>query len=100
MDQLFCCCHRTQNSGAKAGEQAESLELTVLPMRARKNQKVIDHSSSTFDSFLEEEGDRKSTRLNSSHRCISYAVFCLKKKKKKKKIKQKKKNKKQKITPK
>src|SRR5437764_4480404 len=30
-------------------------------------------------------GDRKSTRLNSSHRCISYAVFCLKKKKKKKK---------------
>src|SRR5437879_10430566 len=28
-------------------------------------------------------GDRKSTRLNSSHRCISYAVFCLKKKNKK-----------------
>src|SRR5690242_21480831 len=30
-------------------------------------------------------GDRKSTRLNSSHMSISYAVFCLKKKKKKKK---------------
>src|SRR2546428_4897177 len=29
-----------------------------------------------------EEGDRKSTRLNSSHDQISYAVFCLKKKKK------------------
>src|SRR5690348_17465465 len=29
--------------------------------------------------------DRKSTRLNSSHPSISYAVFCLKKKKKKKK---------------
>src|SRR5207248_11217927 len=28
------------------------------------------------------ERDRKSTRLNSSHRTISYAVFCLKKKKK------------------
>src|SRR2546427_658765 len=28
------------------------------------------------------EGDRKSTRLNSSHSQISYAVFCLKKKKK------------------
>src|SRR5438132_4343704 len=27
------------------------------------------------------EGDRKSTRLNSSHTVISYAVFCLKKKK-------------------
>src|SRR6266498_5949246 len=49
--------------------------------------------------------DRKSTRLNSSHVRISYAVFCLKKKKKthellfykkkkKKKIKKKKKNKK------
>src|SRR2546426_2665521 len=28
-----------------------------------------------------EDGDRKSTRLNSSHLVISYAVFCLKKKK-------------------
>src|SRR5437867_6571257 len=34
--------------------------------------------------------DRKSTRLNSSHRTISYAVFCLKKKKKKKSKKNKK----------
>src|SRR5438876_8661579 len=33
--------------------------------------------------------DRKSTRLNSSHPSISYAVFCLKKKKKKKKSKYK-----------
>src|SRR5437588_5236777 len=33
--------------------------------------------------------DRKSTRLNSSHTVISYAVFCLKKKKKKKKKKSK-----------
>src|SRR6266478_6911524 len=40
--------------------------------------------------------DRKSTRLNSSHSQISYAVFCLKKKKKKKKkiLYKKKKNKK------
>src|SRR2546422_11766657 len=30
------------------------------------------------------QGDRKSTRLNSSHGYISYAVFCLKKKKKEK----------------
>src|SRR5438132_14429018 len=30
--------------------------------------------------------DRKSTRLNSSHTVISYAVFCLKKKKKKKRV--------------
>src|SRR5690348_17425389 len=32
-----------------------------------------------------QKADRKSTRLNSSHPSISYAVFCLKKKKKKKK---------------
>src|SRR5690625_6279252 len=35
--------------------------------------------------YINEEGiDRKSTRLNSSHVAISYAVFCLKKKKDKK----------------
>src|SRR5690242_20975936 len=33
--------------------------------------------------LLSFEKDRKSTRLNSSHMSISYAVFCLKKKKKK-----------------
>src|SRR5258708_26950602 len=31
--------------------------------------------------WLRDRGDRKSTRLNSSHQIISYAVFCLKKKK-------------------
>src|SRR5690625_6721628 len=34
--------------------------------------------------IYEEGADRKSTRLNSSHVAISYAVFCLKKKKKEK----------------
>src|SRR5258705_4275196 len=34
-----------------------------------------------FTICLPREGDRKSTRLNSSHLGISYAVFCLKKKK-------------------
>src|SRR2546427_4674871 len=33
--------------------------------------------------WMDGYGDRKSTRLNSSHSQISYAVFCLKKKKKK-----------------
>src|SRR2546426_3322957 len=38
-----------------------------------------------IESAIDENGsgDRKSTRLNSSHLVISYAVFCLKKKKKK-----------------
>src|SRR5437764_14234188 len=38
-------------------------------------------TSSTHGLKSATPGDRKSTRLNSSHRCISYAVFCLKKKK-------------------
>src|SRR5947208_6095111 len=33
-----------------------------------------------YNSLLSEAADRKSTRLNSSHQIISYAVFCLKKK--------------------
>src|SRR5690625_6605981 len=43
---------------------------------------VIVDQNATVNTF---PGDRKSTRLNSSHVAISYAVFCLKKKKKKEK---------------
>src|SRR3712207_8786371 len=38
-----------------------------------------DVAKALFD-VLKRDGDRKSTRLNSSHANISYAVFCLKKK--------------------
>src|SRR5207247_9509169 len=41
-------------------------------------------SSRAGSSLIASSEDRKSTRLNSSHEWISYAVFCLKKKKKKK----------------
>src|SRR5437762_5611710 len=54
-------------------------------LRARKtfafNRYGRDNGSTIGDTLLVSR-DRKSTRLNSSHRCISYAVFCLKKKKK------------------
>src|SRR5258708_29807826 len=45
---------------------------------------VLCYCSLPRDSKIEDvfNGDRKSTRLNSSHQIISYAVFCLKKKKK------------------
>src|SRR5205807_3612786 len=58
----------------------------------------LSSSVSTMAEQLMAMKDRKSTRLNSSHLVISYAVFCLKKKKKKKKknIKKKKKKKKNK----
>src|SRR5699024_11859915 len=40
-----------------------------------------DHSQPKNKKTSSTESDRKSTRLNSSHVSISYAVFCLKKKK-------------------
>src|SRR5437660_4335177 len=52
----------------------------------------LDCLSSHRDLALRQSRDRKSTRLNSSHVAISYAVFCLKKKKKKKKKLQKRTN--------
>src|SRR5437762_7216442 len=42
-----------------------------------------DHAGDVALDQPQHRQDRKSTRLNSSHRCISYAVFCLKKKKQK-----------------
>src|SRR4051812_6384889 len=45
--------------------------------------KIVFASSETTYGICFAQGDRKSTRLNSSHMSISYAVFCLKKKKKK-----------------
>src|SRR5438067_3267927 len=41
----------------------------------------MPHDASVLGESFEATGDRKSTRLNSSHVSISYAVFCLKKKK-------------------
>ena len=50
--------------------------------------------ANSFINFIDNSiKDRKSTRLNSSHVAISYAVFCLKKKKKQKKKRKKKKKK-------
>src|SRR5260221_10501063 len=44
---------------------------------------VLIHNGKLYEEDLGAALDRKSTRLNSSHTVISYAVFCLKKKKKK-----------------
>src|SRR5438034_5523629 len=42
---------------------------------------TVEAWTDTFRGWQQEFADRKSTRLNSSHTVISYAVFCLKKKK-------------------
>src|SRR5436189_4850519 len=59
----------------------------IVDRRVHTPRFVEKHSFISADGFISElfydnKLDRKSTRLNSSHRCISYAVFCLKKKKK------------------
>src|SRR5688572_31334243 len=62
------------------GRQAEVKEL----YEAVVNKRPLFHDGRWGEATLEVcLGDRKSTRLNSSHSQISYAVFCLKKKKKK-----------------
>src|SRR5688572_31687463 len=61
-----------------------ALRLSVGDQKLRPHSLVVGRGDSPA---LEQEGrqqDRKSTRLNSSHSQISYAVFCLKKKKKQK----------------
>src|SRR5690625_6035594 len=45
------------------------------------NRQAREEAESTRDFIILHYQDRKSTRLNSSHVAISYAVFCLKKKK-------------------
>src|SRR3989442_11952432 len=53
------------------------------PDEAEKFEQLVSYTASLAYHFVENgvEVDRKSTRLNSSHVRISYAVFCLKKKK-------------------
>src|SRR3712207_8257555 len=57
--------------------QARHDPLTGLPNRTEMTQQLDRHLAAGTPL-----ADRKSTRLNSSHANISYAVFCLKKKKK------------------
>src|SRR3989440_4347440 len=65
------------------------LRASGVPYDVRKDKPYLDYETYDFDVVVGEHGDvydrylvdRKSTRLNSSHDQISYAVFCLKKKK-------------------
>src|SRR5437762_11194002 len=54
----------------------------ALPISHAEEKLLVEQIVSGRDRIQSElaKVDRKSTRLNSSHRCTSYAVFCLKKK--------------------
>src|SRR5438874_9895755 len=71
---------RGENVDEAARKIVELITRLNMPMQ-RHAVKLREHIDRQFFAQLQ---DRKSTRLNSSHVEISYAVFCLKKKKKKK----------------
>src|SRR5438132_7502134 len=61
----------------RSGQECASHKV-LLGTLGRLQILAVVGDASAFDDFVSE--DRKSTRLNSSHTVISYAVFCLKKK--------------------
>src|SRR5205814_10459998 len=70
---------RERDAHVEASLTAERRQQRVRPLAFEDLQ-----DGCRGEQILERERDRKSTRLNSSHLGISYAVFCLKKKKKNK----------------
>src|SRR3989454_2958741 len=68
----------TRTAERSAGRQ---LEQGRLALASRNYQLAASVLSQVTENYAGTHADRKSTRLNSSHLVISYAVFCLKKKK-------------------
>src|SRR5437762_9317432 len=71
----------TQFVGRERRQNAVKKRMCCYAVACRRSW-ILDRGIFKKGSCLghEKNEDRKSTRLNSSHRCISYAVFCLKKK--------------------
>src|SRR5256885_10313256 len=70
-------------SRASAGEMLKRLEADGLVERGERKEAILTETGRdrAEKAVRKHRIDRKSTRLNSSHLVISYAVFCLKKKK-------------------
>ena len=77
------CCGQTNISSPKSYlyRIARNIATDLLRSRASRSRHLDTADIEAQPSSLPSPEDRKSTRLNSSHLCISYAVFCLKKKK-------------------
>src|SRR5437762_8232918 len=75
----FACAERAQKLFEKVGDRHRlgRLRTNLAYAYFRLDRHKESLACSEEARFVR---DRKSTRLNSSHRCISYAVFCLKKK--------------------
>src|SRR5438874_7992383 len=73
---------RSVEHHAQAVHIAAAIDLVRLAARLLRRHVGRRAQHLTFDGHGDLARDRKSTRLNSSHVEISYAVFCLKKKKK------------------
>src|SRR5690242_21344580 len=72
----ICLVHHMaghQQRRAARGQLPEEPPQLPAQQGIEPDRRLVEH---------EQRGDRKSTRLNSSHMSISYAVFCLKKKRK------------------
>src|SRR5690606_40155767 len=74
----------TQQPTANLIETADAIDALLPQLREQLPSDIelhvaVDRTGSVRASVREVEIDRKSTRLNSSHVKISYAVFCLKK---------------------
>src|SRR5437762_6160293 len=67
-------------SEAEVSFRLEFPENVYVPHDGWEQLQILARLSSPDEESAAPEPDRKSTRLNSSHRCNSYAVFCLKKK--------------------
>src|SRR5258708_28582714 len=79
---LFRSLFKRQRTFAELRPKRDRVALSVLLSRPLQDARIVKTwvGPGLRRAYL----DRKSTRLNSSHQIISYAVFCLKKKKKKK----------------
>src|SRR3712207_7960716 len=61
--------------------QGLQFKIADMEIKTETARQMVAHALTKMDLGLPYAKDRKSTRLNSSHANISYAVFCLKKKK-------------------